>query len=90
MDPLDIPTARLGQEFSHDPSSMTLIIYGKFEALTPPPPPNFTGNPMAFDSHPCSGGGKLELCLDEMGNLNHNCQPVQRNTDALSLKMEVF
>lgn len=38
MDPLDIPTARLGQEFSHDPSSMTLIIYGKFEALTPPPP----------------------------------------------------
>ena len=38
MDPLDIPTARLGQEFSHDPSSMTLIMYGKFEALTPPPP----------------------------------------------------
>lgn len=38
MDPLDIPTARLGQEFSHDPSSMTLIMYGKFEAFTPPPP----------------------------------------------------
>ena len=38
MDPLDIPTARLGQEFSHDQSSMTLIMYGKFEALTPPPP----------------------------------------------------
>ena len=39
MDPLDIPTARLGQEFSHDQSSMTLIMYGKFEAFTPPPPP---------------------------------------------------
>ena len=38
MDPLDIPTARLGQEFSHDQSSMTLIMYSKFEALTPPPP----------------------------------------------------
>ena len=37
MDPLDIPTTRLGQEFSHDQSSMTLIMYGKFEALTPPP-----------------------------------------------------
>ena len=38
MDPLDIPTARLGQEFSHDQSSMTLIMCCKFEALTPPPP----------------------------------------------------
>lgn len=37
MDPLDIPTARLGQEFSHDQSSVTLIMCSKFEALTPPP-----------------------------------------------------